>query len=90
MSSRIPTLSDLVRAVWIDGKPRHKFALGLGSLKDERPSRGKHSLPVFWIKAVTRMKRYGFDEAERRRIADGCDAILSGRSFQNRFENPFQ
>jgi hypothetical protein len=62
----------MVRAVWIDGKPRHKFVLGLGSLKDERP------------------KRDGFDEAERRRIADGCDAILSGRSFQNRFENPFQ
>ena len=40
---------DLVRAVQIDGKPRHKYVLGLGSLKDERPERGKHSLTDFWV-----------------------------------------
>jgi hypothetical protein len=61
---------DLVRAVRINGKPSHKFVLGLGSLRDERPSRGKYSLTDFWIEAIKRMKRYGLDEPERRQIAD--------------------
>ena len=54
----------------IDGKPRHKFVFGLGSLKDERPERGKYSLTDFWINAVGRMKRHGLDESQRRRLAD--------------------
>jgi hypothetical protein len=61
---------DLVRAVRIDGKPRHKFVLSLGSLKDERPLRYKHSLTYFWIEAMARMKRHGLNEPERRQIAD--------------------
>src|SRR5215469_5427834 len=32
---------DVVHAVRINGKPRHTFVLGLGSLRDKRPERGK-------------------------------------------------
>jgi hypothetical protein len=54
---------DLVRAVRVDGKPRHKFVLGLGSQKDvERSGHVGH----FWDRAVGRMIRHGLTEARRR------------------------
>jgi len=43
---------DLVKAVRIDGKPRHKFVLGLG----------------FWVRAVWRMIRHGLTPEQRRRL----------------------
>jgi hypothetical protein len=61
---------DVVHAVRINGKPRHTFVLGLGSLRDKRPERGKYSLTDFWVGAIERMKRHGLDEQERRQLAD--------------------
>jgi hypothetical protein len=43
---------DVVETVRVDGKPRHKFVLGLGSLK--QPST-EHVVRWFWINAVNRM-----------------------------------
>jgi hypothetical protein len=58
---------DLVRAVRVNGKPRHKFVLGLGSQKGER--RGWHdNVMRFWTSAVRRMRRHGIPEEEQRRI----------------------
>jgi hypothetical protein len=59
---------DLVRAVRIDGKPRHKFVLGLGSQQnvDDHP----HGPILFWVDAVCKMKRHGLDGNDRRRLAD--------------------
>jgi hypothetical protein len=57
---------DLVRAVRVNGKPRHKFVLGLGSLKDER----ERDLMQFWVHAIGRMCRHGLKPAQRRRLAD--------------------
>jgi hypothetical protein len=61
---------DLVRAVRIDGKPRHTFILGLGSLRDERPERGKHSLMDFWTSAITRMQHHGLGKLQRQQLAE--------------------
>jgi hypothetical protein len=55
----------LVRAVRIDGKPRHVFVLGLGAQKDWE--RAGH-ITEFWRVAVRRMKRYGLTRRERRRL----------------------
>jgi hypothetical protein len=60
---------DLVRSVRINGKPTHKFVLSLGSLKDERPERGKYSLTEFWITAIKRMQYHGLDKAQRYHLA---------------------
>lgn len=57
---------DLVRAVRVDGKPRHEFVLGLGSQKDwERAGR----VVAFWTCALHRMARRGLTRAQRRRLA---------------------
>jgi hypothetical protein len=51
--------------VRVNGKPRHKFVLGLGSLKDyERDS----NVGWFWVKALWRMIRHGLDENQRQRL----------------------
>src|SRR6266508_2633597 len=47
---------DIVRAVRIDGKPRHVFVLGLGSLRDVETS-GRRA--YFWQHAVERMVAHG-------------------------------
>ena len=54
---------DLVRACRVNGKPRHEFVLGLGSLKgnDRAPS-------YFWLFAIWRMKRHGLSELQRLRL----------------------
>jgi hypothetical protein len=58
---------DVVRAVRINGKPRHKFIVGLGSLK--RPiERSGWELLWFWDKALGRMRRRGLSEQQRRQI----------------------
>jgi hypothetical protein len=51
-----------VRAVRVDGKPRHVFALGLGSLKDVETS-GRRA--YFWQHAVERMVAHGLSERRR-------------------------
>lgn len=56
---------DLVRAVRVNGKPRRRFVLGLGSLKDERERR----LMRFWVNALGSMRRYGLDARRRRKFA---------------------
>jgi hypothetical protein len=56
---------DLVRAVRIDGKPRHKFILGLGSQKSDATGRMAAHLLVI---AVGRMKAHGLDESQRRAL----------------------
>ena len=60
------TSFDLVRATRIDGKPRHQFVLGLGSLKDKVKD---HELAWFWLRALWRMKRHGLDPEQRHALA---------------------
>jgi hypothetical protein len=52
---------DLVRAVRVNGKPRHQFVLGLGSQKDI----DRRDLCWFWSRAVHRMIQHGLAEAQR-------------------------
>jgi hypothetical protein len=56
---------DLVRAVRINGKPRHQFILGLGSQKNVSQD---YELVHFWMDAVRRMTRHGLAEHQRRRL----------------------
>jgi hypothetical protein len=63
---------DLVRAVRVDGKSRHKFVLGLGSLKNNHARKGA---PVwFWANAASRMMKHGLDAQRRRGLARRNDA----------------
>jgi hypothetical protein len=56
---------DLVRAARVNGKPRHEFVLGLGSLKDhERDGQ----LVWFWVSVVRGMVRHGLAEHQRWRL----------------------
>ena len=48
---------EVVRAVRVNGKPRHKFVLGLGSWKNATRA---NDLVAFWIRAVGNMKLHGF------------------------------
>ena len=58
---------DLVRAVRVDGKPRHVFVLGLGSLKTpERDERNE--IGQFWLLAIGRMVRHGLTDDQRQRL----------------------
>jgi hypothetical protein len=87
------TSFDLVRAVRVNGKPRHKFVLGLGSLK----SYERGSIVWFWVRVVWRLTKHGFDADQRRRLAaemvrkgarlpmaDECRAYSEG--WQGRYE----
>jgi hypothetical protein len=56
---------DLVRAVRVNGKPRHEFILSLGSLKDYE----RHGVVWFWIDVVRRLTRHGLDADQRKRLA---------------------
>ena len=58
---------DVVHAVRIDGKPRHKFLFGLGSLKE---GNSDHEMVLFWDHAISKMKRNKLDEERRRRLMD--------------------
>jgi hypothetical protein len=55
---------DLVRAVRVNGKPRHQFVLGLGSQKDHE----RQGLFWFWYYAIGRMERHGLTEPQRQRL----------------------
>lgn len=57
---------DLVRAVRVNGKPRHKFIFGLGSQKDHEHS---GALFWFWLRAIRKMKGHEVDLDQRRRLA---------------------
>jgi hypothetical protein len=59
---------DLVRAVRVDGKPRHKVLLGLGSQKDVEHRH--RSQAVFWYAAFRAMEWHGLDIEQRRRVAE--------------------
>src|SRR6516165_10219869 len=60
---------DLVKAVRIDGKPRHKFVLGLGSQQQKADDgRPVSNLCWFWVRAVWRMIRHGLTPEQRRRL----------------------
>jgi hypothetical protein len=54
-----------VKAVRVDGKPRHKFVLSFGSQKDT--DRDIH-LCWFWAHATHRMIRHGLTRAQRQRL----------------------
>ena len=58
---------DVVHAVRIDGKPRHQFLFGLGSLKE---GNSDHEMVLFWDHAISKMKRNKLDEERRRRLMD--------------------
>jgi hypothetical protein len=55
---------DLVRAVRVNGKPRHEFVLGLGSQKDIE----LNSFAWFWTRAIRRMTKHGLAEDRRQRL----------------------
>jgi hypothetical protein len=56
---------DLVQAVRLNGKPRQRFLLGLGSIKDsEREGR----LVNFWLQVIFRLGKSGFKPKRRRLI----------------------
>jgi hypothetical protein len=63
---------DVVRAVRINGKPRQKFLLGLGSIKElATPSKQTaHDLMWFWVHAVLRMRRHGLSDEQQRRLIE--------------------
>ncbi len=58
---------DLVRAIRIDGKPRHEFVLGLGSQKNVEKRDG--DFVWFWFRVIRSMKRHGLTSAQRRYLA---------------------
>ena len=55
---------DLVRAVRVNGRPTHRFVLGLGSQKSIDPD----GPCWFWIRAIHRMIRHGLTESQRHRL----------------------
>jgi hypothetical protein len=57
---------DLVRAVRVNGKPRHEFVLGLGSLRDYM--RRESELVHFWLSAIFRLIDHGLAEEQRQRL----------------------
>jgi hypothetical protein len=57
---------DLVQAVRINGRPRQKFLLGLGSQKDVERYEG--DVVHFWLLALFRLKERGFKPKRRRQI----------------------
>jgi hypothetical protein len=63
---------DLVRAVRVDDKPRHRFVLGLGSQKEYEHYYSDHyysdALLRFWAFAISGMKRHGLTDAQRHHV----------------------
>jgi hypothetical protein len=58
---------DLVRAVRINGQPRHKFVLGFGSPVG---SRWGQSPIEFWMRVLRRTKGHGFTKAQQSQIIE--------------------
>jgi hypothetical protein len=84
---------DLVRAVRVNGKPRHEFVLGLGSQKDIESAH----IGFFWARAISRMIRHGLAEPRRHRLIDEmrrngarlptleqCDQHIAGWPFNSK------
>jgi hypothetical protein len=63
---------DLVHAVRINGKPRQKFLLGLGSLKN--PPEYENRLCWFWHYALCKMRRHGLSETKQKTIVESMIA----------------
>jgi len=59
---------DVVETVRVDGKPRHRFLLGLGSLKQPHD---EHDLMRFWLHAIARMNRSNLDNKQCRNLMHG-------------------
>jgi hypothetical protein len=57
---------DLVRAVRINGQPRHKFVLSFGS----PVSRWDNSTIGFWVRAFAGMARHGFTQDQQFQITE--------------------
>jgi hypothetical protein len=57
---------DLVRAVRINGEPRHKFVLGFGNFT----SRWNKSVEPFWVRSFSKIERHGFTKDQRFEIAE--------------------
>jgi hypothetical protein len=56
---------DLVRAVRVGGKPRHKFVLGFGSITNR-----DRKFALFWIRSFYRMAEHGFTKEQCFQIAE--------------------
>jgi hypothetical protein len=82
---------DLVRAVRVNGKPRHQFVLGLGSQQAVRPGY-RNDIVSFWDRAIHRMTRHGILQPQRQYLiaemvrkgarlpsADECEADIKNR-----------
>jgi hypothetical protein len=68
---------DLVKAVRVDGKPRHEFVLSFGSQKNADRSQAPTlrqreiedtDLCRFWVRATHRTIRHGLTSAQRQRL----------------------
>jgi hypothetical protein len=70
---------DIVRAVRINGTPRHEFVLGLGTLYCDRDRDVS-----FWMEAVHRMTERGLTKAERKHFMHLC--TLKGAPLPTREE----
>jgi hypothetical protein len=71
---KISTSFDIVRAVRINGEPRHVFVLGLGSQHDLEFYQG--AVLRFWLCAISSMKRHGLSDSQRSRVAS--DMVRKG------------
>lgn len=60
---------DLVRAVRINGEPRHKFVLGFGSPVSKYVS-VRRGITLFWARSFYRMTRHGFSKDQRFHVAE--------------------
>jgi hypothetical protein len=67
---------DLVRAVRINGQPRHKFVLGFGSPASRYMSE-RRGITFFWMHSFDRMEEHGFPREQRFHIAEmlACKGI---------------
>jgi hypothetical protein len=68
---------DVVMAVRVDGKPRHKFVLSFGSQKDT-DRKDNIDLFWFWVHATDRMIRHGLTRAQRQRLSPNLSARARG------------
>ena len=70
IASRPSPISAAIVCAEINAIPRPAITACLIVSFDPISERGKHSLTDFWITAVGRMKRHGFDKSQRRRLAE--------------------
>jgi hypothetical protein len=67
------TSFDLVRAVRVNGKPRHEFLLGLGSQKDYEDDA---KVVPFWATAISQMAWHKIADHQRSRLI--ADMVRKG------------